>query len=251
MRISKNLHVTRATVRSGGKIVSRTPHPKYHSGSMRRNNDTGGTIDLARLYNRYLTLSLIYLNEKEYIFHKNSRSTGSAIGGRVSFNTNEDHDTMDGELVCRVLQLMNFTDSRLPQGGCEKLELAMLSFFEQFRKIYVSDQVQKNSKVYRRLSDVLGLTDESAVLSLFIRKMWVQEYACPKWLSQENCQEVAKIISQTLKMGHLCPGLSWKMPARFHIWHEIVNNSFSFERDKLSSFSWEFKRDSWIFSDFF
>lgn len=43
--------------------------------------------------------------------------------------------------VSRVLQLMNLTDSRLAQGGCEKLELAMLSFFEQFRKIYVGDQV--------------------------------------------------------------------------------------------------------------
>ena len=31
---------------------------------------------------------------------------GSAVGGRVSFNSNEDHDAMDGELVCRVLQLM-------------------------------------------------------------------------------------------------------------------------------------------------
>ena len=96
---------------------------------------------------------------------------GSAIGGRVSFNSNEEHDAMDGELVCRVLQLMNLTDSRLAQGGCEKLELAMLSFFEQFRKIYVGDQILKNSKVYRRLSDVLGLSDEAMVLSVFIRKM--------------------------------------------------------------------------------
>lgn len=45
-------------------------------------------------------------------------------------------------LFFRVLQLMNLTDSRLTQGGCEKLELAMLSFFEQFRKIYVGDQVR-------------------------------------------------------------------------------------------------------------
>lgn len=96
---------------------------------------------------------------------------GSAIGGRVSFNSNDEHDAMDSELVCRVLQLMNITDSRLAQGGCEKLELAMLSFFEQFRKIYVGDQVQKNSKVYRRLSEVLGLNDEAMVLSVFIRKM--------------------------------------------------------------------------------
>ena len=46
-----------------------------------------------------------------------------------------------------------------------------MSFFEQFRKIYVGDQVQKTSKVYRRLSEVLGLTDESMVLSVIIRKM--------------------------------------------------------------------------------
>lgn len=98
---------------------------------------------------------------------------GAAIGGRVSFNSNEEHDAMDGELVCRVLQLMNLTDSRLAQGGCEKLELAMLSFFEQFRKIYVGDQVQKNSKVYRRLSEVLGLNEEATVLSVFIRKMYM------------------------------------------------------------------------------
>lgn len=89
----------------------------------------------------------------------------------MSFNSNEEHDTMDGELLCRVLQLMNLTDSRLAQTGCEKLELATLSFFEQFRKIYVGDQVQKNSKVYRRLSEVLGLNDEPTVLSVFIRKM--------------------------------------------------------------------------------
>ncbi|ODN00853.1 Exportin-7 [Orchesella cincta] len=96
---------------------------------------------------------------------------GAAIGGRVSFNSNEEHDSMDGELVCRVLQLMQLTDSRLGQGGCERLESAYLSFFEQFRKIYVGDQVQKASKVYRRLSEVLGLTDETMVLSVFIRKI--------------------------------------------------------------------------------
>ena len=26
---------------------------------------------------------------------------GSAVGGRVSFNSNDEHDSMDGELVCR------------------------------------------------------------------------------------------------------------------------------------------------------
>ncbi|XP_044761440.1 exportin-7 isoform X1 [Coccinella septempunctata] len=116
---------------------------------------------------------------------------GSAIGGRVSFNSNEEHDNMDGELVCRVLQLMNLTDARLTQGGCEKIELAMLSFFEQFRKIYVGDQVQKNSKVYRRLSEVLGLNDESTVLSVFIRKIITN---LKYWGQSEQ------IISKTLQL---------------------------------------------------
>ncbi|XP_063632313.1 exportin-7-B [Cydia splendana] len=96
---------------------------------------------------------------------------GACIGGRASVNICDENDAMDGELVCRVLQLMDLTDSRLATGGCEKLELAMMSFFEQFRKIYVGDQVQKNSKVYRRLSEVLGLNDESRLLSVLMRKI--------------------------------------------------------------------------------
>lgn len=47
----------------------------------------------------------------------------------------------------------------------------MLSFAEQFRKTYVGDQVQKTSTVYKRLSEVLGLSEETMVLSVFIRKM--------------------------------------------------------------------------------
>ncbi|XP_041371291.1 exportin-7-like isoform X3 [Gigantopelta aegis] len=116
---------------------------------------------------------------------------GSVIGGRVSFASTDDHDAMDGELVCRVLQLMNLTDSRLTQGGCEKLDLAILSFFEQFRKIYVGDQVQKTSKVYRRLSEVLGLSDESMVLSVFVGKIITN---LKYWARSEP------IISKTLQL---------------------------------------------------
>ncbi|KAG7298382.1 Exportin-7-B [Plutella xylostella] len=97
---------------------------------------------------------------------------GAAIGGRASVNTCDENDTMDGELVCRVLQLMHAADSTLPQqGGCEKLEIAMMFFFEQFRKIYVGEQVQKNSKVYRRLAEVLNIADESQLLSVLMRKI--------------------------------------------------------------------------------
>ena len=130
---------------------------------------------------------------------------GAEVGGRVSFSSTDEHDAMDGELVCRlvfisysrekttcelclaypccikqlhtipwslfwsmlpqcsashfcfrdfvmlrvcrVLQLMNVTDARLSQRGCEKLDLAILYFIEQFRKIYIGEQVQRTSKV--------------------------------------------------------------------------------------------------------
>ncbi|GAB0087135.1 ran-binding protein 16 [Sergentomyia squamirostris] len=93
---------------------------------------------------------------------------GSVIGARVSFSVNDDHDVMDGELIFRVLQLMNLTDSRLPQAGCVKLELAIMSFLEQVRKTYISEQMHK---VYKRLSEVLGLNDEPMLLSVINRKI--------------------------------------------------------------------------------
>ena len=68
---------------------------------------------------------------------------------------------------------MNFLNDRLEQVGCEKLDLAMLNFFEQFRKIFIGDQVQKSSKVYRRMSEILGITDETMLLNVIIRKMLI------------------------------------------------------------------------------
>ncbi|KAJ8316811.1 hypothetical protein KUTeg_004715 [Tegillarca granosa] len=116
---------------------------------------------------------------------------GCVIGGRVSFASTDEHDAMDGELACRVLQLMNLTDSRISNQGCEKLDLAILSFFEQFRKIYLGDQVHKMSKVYRRLSEVLGLSEESMVLSVFIGKIITN---LKYWARSEQ------IISKTLQL---------------------------------------------------
>lgn len=97
---------------------------------------------------------------------------GSAIVGRLSVTTSDEHDNMDAELVIRVLQLMSLTDSRLPQTGCEKLELAILSFLDQVRKMHSSDQAQK-ATVYKRLSEVFGLNDEQMLLSFINRKMYV------------------------------------------------------------------------------
>lgn len=82
-------------------------------------------------------------------------------------------DALEGyQSLSLKINLNNRVISNLFQDGCEKLEVALLSFFEQFRKIYIGDQVQKNSKVYRILSEVLGLNDETMVLAVIVRKMY-------------------------------------------------------------------------------
>jgi len=42
---------------------------------------------------------------------------------------------------------MNLTDMKLPQIGFEKLEMAFLTFLEQFKKIYIGEQISKSLKV--------------------------------------------------------------------------------------------------------
>jgi exportin-7 len=69
---------------------------------------------------------------------------------------------------------MNVINSRLEHGGCEKLDLALLNFFDQYRKIFVGDQMVKGSKVYRRMSELLGISDEIMWLDVVTRKMQVQ-----------------------------------------------------------------------------
>ncbi|CAH8527138.1 unnamed protein product [Schistosoma guineensis] len=111
---------------------------------------------------------------------------GALIGGRVNY---ANADECDGELVCRVIQLTrlitNFITSNTPStvSNCTntllttqspsmiRLELAVLSFFEQLRRVYVGENVGRLSKFYQCLSDKLGISDEMMILDVFINKI--------------------------------------------------------------------------------
>ena len=73
----------------------------------------------------------------------------------------------------------------------EKIDLAILNFFEQFRKIFIGDQVQKSSKVYKRMSEVLGIQDETMWLNVVTSKLITN---LKYWTKSE------KIISKTLAL---------------------------------------------------
>ncbi|XP_042320748.1 ran-binding protein 17 isoform X3 [Sceloporus undulatus] len=71
---------------------------------------------------------------------------GTVVGGRLTYTSTDEHDAMDGELSCRVFQLISLMDAQLQRSSNEKVELAVLWFLDQFRKTYVGDQLQRTSK---------------------------------------------------------------------------------------------------------
>lgn len=95
------------------------------------------------------------------------------VGGRGQYHSSEEHDMKDGDLSCKVLQLMKFNDMCVSQGHTrsKRLTLAFLVFFQQFRKIYIGDHAQKTSKVYNRLAEVLETNDQMGVLNLIVHKI--------------------------------------------------------------------------------
>ncbi|CAG8605282.1 4488_t:CDS:10 [Ambispora leptoticha] len=100
---------------------------------------------------------------------------GAVIGGRQTYISTEDQDILDGNLSCKVLQLMNVNQSySSPQGGnCgfEKLELAFIYFFQQFRKSYIGESTTRISKVYSKLSTLLGINDQNMLLNVIVQKI--------------------------------------------------------------------------------
>ena len=69
---------------------------------------------------------------------------------------------------------MQMTDQRLesqqPGAMDIQLEFAYIYLMEEFRKAFISDQVQRESRVYERLAS-MGINDEAGVLKLYAEKM--------------------------------------------------------------------------------
>jgi exportin-7 len=98
---------------------------------------------------------------------KIKQSTGSST---------DSQEVIDAELSARVLRLINATDSGLHSqryGAISKqrLDRAILSFFQNFRKSYVGDQAMHSSKLYARLSELIGLHDHLLILNVIVGKI--------------------------------------------------------------------------------
>ncbi|PIA44208.1 hypothetical protein AQUCO_01700074v1 [Aquilegia coerulea] len=95
---------------------------------------------------------------------------------QISSSSVESQETIDAELAARVLQLINVTDSglhtqRYGELSKQRLDRAILIFFQHFRKSYVGDQAMHCSKLYARLSELLGLHDHLLLLNVIVGKI--------------------------------------------------------------------------------
>ncbi|KAB2595440.1 exportin-7-like [Pyrus ussuriensis x Pyrus communis] len=89
----------------------------------------------------------------------------------------ESQEVLDAELSARILQLINVTDSgvqsqRYGETSKQRLDRAILTFFQHFRKSYVGDQAMHSSRqLYARLSELLGLHDHLLMLNVIVGKI--------------------------------------------------------------------------------
>jgi exportin-7 len=78
------------------------------------------------------------------------------VGNRSAFLNSEDLDKIDSEITTKVLQLMDVQQSLQTQHGNtfmnEKLDLAFIYFFQQFKKSYMSESNGRDVS-----SDIVGV----------------------------------------------------------------------------------------------
>ncbi|CDW59214.1 exportin 7 [Trichuris trichiura] len=97
---------------------------------------------------------------------------GSAISGRSHSVASSGNDSKDGEMICRVLQLIRVTGSTQSQRRFSNImEMAYLWFLHQFRKTYLSDNSANSTDVCEQISRSLGLPEGNSVLSVVLDKV--------------------------------------------------------------------------------
>jgi exportin-7 len=102
---------------------------------------------------------------------------GAVLKGRTSGTGGGDiGEQTDSELVTRVFSLLRVLDTgahntRYGERSRQRLDLALLSFFQNFRKAYVGEQVMHTSRVYQRLKEKLGLGDHLAIMAVMLGKI--------------------------------------------------------------------------------
>ncbi|RHZ90241.1 hypothetical protein Glove_2g14 [Diversispora epigaea] len=153
---------------------------------------------------------------------------GGLIGGRQAYISTEEQDIIDGELTCKVINLMNvnksWNDPRGSGNGCEKLELAFMDFFQQSRS-YIGESTQRSSKVYSKLSEQLGINDQSMLLDFAVTKIGTN---LKLWGQNQNIIKRTVTLFNDLAEGYNSVKLLRKIPTTQFIIQNHTSKDFPF-----------------------
>ncbi|ORX83183.1 exportin-7 [Anaeromyces robustus] len=107
------------------------------------------------------------------------------VGIRIPYQSTEEDDIIDGEICCKIMQLLNLNQMWMTQKPMfipnNKLEMAFLYFFSNFRKSYIGDQSQRTSKVFQPLADMFSINDQYLLMDYIFQKIitnlkcWAQD----------------------------------------------------------------------------
>ncbi|KAI9485249.1 MAG: armadillo-type protein [Benjaminiella poitrasii] len=97
---------------------------------------------------------------------------GVFVGNRPPYLSSDICDEADGQLTTKVVQLMQ-VNQNLSQNNpaflSKRLDSALVFFFGQFRRAYVSETNAKTA--YKQLNEVFGIEGETDMLNLIMRKI--------------------------------------------------------------------------------
>ena len=156
---------------------------------------------------------------------------GAIIKGRLSSSSAEPHEVLDGDLCSRVFKLLQVMDigvnnvNRYHDRFRQRLDTALIAFFQSFRKVYVGEQAIHSSKVYSRLNDLLGLQDHLMVLNVIVSKIALN---LKVYAQCEDVIETTLQLFQDLAAGYMSGKLMLKLDSIKHLLRDHTKEHFPF-----------------------
>lgn len=98
------------------------------------------------------------------------------IRGRMSNSGTDAHEAIDGDLAARVFAMSTVSDTgahtnRYNALSRQKLDLAIIDFNQNFRRVYIGEQVVQSSRVYAKLREKCGIANHLDVMSSMLAKI--------------------------------------------------------------------------------
>jgi exportin-7 len=157
------------------------------------------------------------------------------VGGRSgTSSTNTDaHNEIDAALTARVLKIMQAHDQALDRHGAgqplaastKRLELSLLAFLQEFRKVYIGDTSLGTTRMFEKLQELVEVGDSNTMLALMMRKIVLD---LRYWAGETAVVDAATQLFHELVCGYATIRLVVKLDATNAILANHSSDTFPF-----------------------